>query len=122
MLEWSSGLYSVESVCVCHSRFSFLLPPPPHTPSTSLPSFFLFFKKGKGLHAQSVHSLNFMLSKNPPFNLRSLCLGYYLQSLSLFFLLHFLLANYPTFSSVYLVDAHAPLLYSAGSDFQSSEY
>lgn len=72
-------------------------------PINNSSSFFLFFKKGKGLHDQSVHSSNFMLSKLPPFNLPSLCLDYYLQSLSLFFsLLHFLLANYPAFFSVYL--------------------
>ena len=73
-------------------------------------SFFLIFKKAKGLRAQSGHSLHFMLSiRRPPFNLHSSCLGYYLRACSLSLspspspplsLLHFLLANYPAFSPV----------------------
>lgn len=47
-------------------------------------SFFLIFKKAKGLRAQSGHSLHFMLSiRRPPFNLHSSCLGYYLRACSL---------------------------------------
>lgn len=108
------GLYSVESVLVlsvmplCSSASS-----SPFSINISSFFVFLFFGKGKGLYAQSVHSLNFMLSKHPPFNLPSLCLGYYLQSLSLFyFLLHFLLVNYPAISSVYLCRcSHTPLAF-----------
>ena len=52
-----------------------------HSPSSSLlfSFFFLFSKKGKGRSAQSSHSLNLMLSKYPPFNLRSLSLCYCLH-------------------------------------------
>lgn len=92
------GLYSVESVLVlsvmplCSSASS-----SPFSINISSFFVFLFFGKGKGLYAQSVHSLNFMLSKHPPFNLPSLCLGYYLQSLSLLFSASFPFSKLPCY-------------------------